>query len=164
MNSNWLIRSVCHHCATQNLLFPLVISDVFQSSEHFCFLIGAWLPPRASGEGTEALRPAHQQQGLPAVFHPHTGGPAWFLHEGPRQCGLTHHDSAAEQVGVCHRCPKAPAVRPHRPQPWEQEPPQAAAPQVGSRHKTRRTEFNRSFKPRTNCPPRLLFIFLPFLT
>lgn len=66
------------------------------------------------------------------MFYPNSGGPAGLLHERPWQRGLTHHDGAAEQVGVCHRCPEAPAVWPHRSQPWEQEPPQAAATQVRS--------------------------------
>lgn len=103
---------------------PMNISDVFT---------GARLPAGASGEGAEAVRPAHQQQGLPAVFYSHSGGPAWLLHEGPWQRGLTHHDSVAEQVGVCHWCPQTPAVWPYRPQPWEQEPPQAAATKVRTR-------------------------------
>lgn len=79
----------------------------------FCgsrFLIGPRLPPGAGREGAQAFWPAHKQQGLPALFHSYPGGAAGVLHEGPRQRSLPHHDSAAEQVRVRHRCPEAPTV------------------------------------------------------
>lgn len=88
-------------------MFGFLLIVFFRRS---CFLTGPGLPPGAGGEGTQALWPAHQQQGVPAVFYSDPGGPAGVLHEGPWQRRLAHHDGAAEQVGVRHRCPEAPAV------------------------------------------------------
>lgn len=93
------------------------------------------------------------------MLHPHSGGPARLLHEGPRQRGLTHHDGAAEQAGVRHRCPEAPAVRPHRPQPWEQEPPQAAAPQVSSELEIEALHFSYTCTSVSHWPQVTLSVF-----
>lgn len=61
---------------------------------------GSRLPAGACGERPEALCSADQQQGVPAVLHPHTRVSAQLLHARPWQRGLAHHDGAAEQAGV----------------------------------------------------------------
>lgn len=40
------------------------------------------------GEGATSLQPAAEQQDVPADLHPHAGGSALLLHEGPRERGL----------------------------------------------------------------------------
>lgn len=91
---------------------------------------GPWLQAGTGGERPQALCTAHQQQGFPAVLHPHSGVPAQLLHARPWQRGLADHDSAAEQAGVRYWCPQTALGRPHRQKSGEQEPPQAAAPEV----------------------------------
>lgn len=61
---------------------------------------GEWAAAR--GEGPEALRPTHQQQGVFADLHPHPGATAQLLHAGPWQRGLAHHDRPAGPPGVRH--------------------------------------------------------------
>lgn len=69
----------------------------------FCPGVREW--PTECGEGPEAVWPAHQQQSVPAHLHPNAGNAALFLHEGPRQRGLTYHDGPARAPGVRHRRP-----------------------------------------------------------
>ena len=99
-------------------------------------------PPGAGqcGEVADAVRPAADQEALPADLHPHAGGPAQLLHAGPRQRGLAYHDGPAGRDGVCHGRAQAAVVRPHREESGEQEPPQAAAAPVRPR-------------PTPACPP-----------
>lgn len=53
-----------------------------------------------------------------------------IFNAGPRQCGISDHDSPAGGDGVRHRGLETAALRPNRPKPGEQKPSQAAAEEV----------------------------------
>lgn len=82
------------------------------------------------GESLEAVCSVGEQQGLPADVYPNTRAAALLLHARPRLRRLAHHDRSAGAAGVRHRHPQTLALRSHRAQPGEQEPPQTASPQV----------------------------------
>lgn len=136
-----------------------ISAEKHRSPSLLCPGVREW--PAERGEGPEAVRPAHQQQGVPAHLHPDTGNAALFLHEGPRQRGLTHHDGPARATGVRHRRPKTPAVGPHRPQPGEQEPPETAAAQVPQRALKQTSANTRTWLSRS--PQNLKVIYLFYL-
>lgn len=49
---------------------------------------------------------------FPTSVHPHSGGPAYLLAQGPSLCGLTAHSGPARQAGVLHGHPQDAAQPP----------------------------------------------------
>lgn len=122
----WFMNILCM------LLFtPFMLWIVSCLSEYFSNMpVGAGERTGLCGESLEAVCSVGEQQGFPADVYPYARAAALLLHAWPRLRRLAHHDGSAGAAGVRHRHPQTLALRSHRTQPGEQEPPQTTPPQV----------------------------------